>query len=186
MPAQPAATQRPQDGPEAGAPPASPPEPQAAPASSQPPVGDAIASTASKLVGANAVGIAPFLQQTGQSLDPSRANWCAAFVNGLLQANGVEGVQGAGKNIATSFLNRGMAAEGDLQAGDVLVQPRGHPAGGLGGHVGIATGHITEGHGQTYVLMQSGNLNGRVAYSWEPAQSLVVRRAPQPPQQAPQ
>src|SRR5580765_3107925 len=184
MPTQPAAPQWPQDASDAGAPSASPPEPQAATASSQPPVGDAIASTASKFVGANAAGIVPFLQQTGQSLDPTRSNWCAAFVNGLLQANGVEGVQGPGKNIATSFLNWGEPAEGDLQPGDVLVQPRGHPAGGIGGHVGIATGHITEGHGQTYVLMQSGNLNGRVAYSWEPAQSLVVRRAPQPPQQA--
>jgi hypothetical protein len=151
---------------------------------SPPPVGDAIASTAGRLVGNDAVSISPFLRQTGQSLDPTRANWCAAFVNGVLGANGVDGVQGPGKNIATSFLNWGTPAEGDLQPGDVLVQPRGHPAGGIGGHVGIATGHIAEGNGQTYVLMQSGNLNGKVAYSWEPAQSLVVRRAPQPSQQA--
>jgi hypothetical protein len=149
-----------------------------------PPVGAAIASTAGKLVGNNAATISPFLRQTGQSLDPTRANWCAAFVNGVLGANGVDGVQGPGKNIATSFLNWGTPAEGDLQPGDVLVQPRGHPAGGIGGHVGIATGHIAEGNGQTYVLMQSGNLNGKVAYSWEPAQSLVVRRLPQPSKQA--
>jgi hypothetical protein len=148
------------------------------------PVGDAIASTAGRLVGNDAVSISPFLRQTGQSLDPTHANWCAAFVNGVLGANGVEGVQGPGKNIATSFLNWGDPADGELQPGDVLVQPRGHPAGGIGGHVGIATGHIAEGNGQTYVLMQSGNLNGRVAYSWEPAQSLVVRRVPQPSQQA--
>lgn len=155
------------------------------PDDSTPPVGDAIASTAGKLIGNNAATISPFLRQTGQSLDPTRANWCAAFVNGVLNANGVEGTTGAGKNIATGFLNWGAPAEGELQPGDVLVQPRGHPAGGIGGHVGIATGHIAEGNGQTYVLMQSGNLNGKVAYSWEPAQSLVVRRAPQPSQQAP-
>jgi hypothetical protein len=185
MPPAPDAPQGPQDGSEAAPVPA-PPSPQATPAPSQPPVGNAIASTAGKLVGANAAAIVPFLRQNGQSLDAIHQNWCAAFVNGVLGANGVDGVQGPGKNIATSFLNWGTPAEGDLQAGDVLVQPRGHPAGGIGGHVGIATGHISEGNGQTYVLMQSGNLNGRVAYSWEPAQSLVVRRAPQPSQQAPQ
>lgn len=154
-------------------------EPQAAPAPSQPPVGDAIAATAGKLVGANAAAIVPFLRQNGQSLDPTRANWCAAFVNGVLGANGIDGTQGPGKNIATGFLNWGTPAEGNLQPGDVLVQPRGHPAGGIGGHVGIATGHIAEGNGQTYVLMLSGNLNGGVRYSWERASDMVVRRPPQ-------
>lgn len=152
----------------------------------QPSVGDAIASTAGRLVGAKAADIIPFLRQNGQSLDAIHANWCAAFVNAALNANGVPGVEGPSKNVATSFLNWGTPAEGDLKAGDVLVQPRGHPAGGVGGHVGIATGHIAEGNGQMYVLMQSGNLGGKVAYSWEPAQSLVVRRAPQPSQQAAQ
>lgn len=149
-----------------------------------PVVGDAIAGTASRLIGHNGASIIPFLRQNGQSLDSAHANWCAAFVNGVLTASGVAGTQGATKDIATGFLNWGTPAEGDLQAGDVLVQPRGHPAGGIGGHVGIATGHIAEGNGQTYVLMESGNLNGRVAYSWEPAAGLVVRRAPQSSQQA--
>jgi uncharacterized protein (TIGR02594 family) len=146
-------------------------------------VGDAIASTAGRLIGANAAAINQFLRQNGQSLDAIHQSWCAAFVNGVLAANGVDGVQGPSKNIATSFLNWGVPANGDLQPGDVLVQPRGQPAGSVGGHVGIATGHISEGDGKTYVLMQSGNQGGRVAYSWEPAQSLVVRRAPAPPPQ---
>jgi hypothetical protein len=95
-----------------------------------------------------------------------------------LDANGVQGTTGAGKNIATSFLNWGAPAQGDPQPGDVLVQPRGHPAGGIGGHVGIAAGPVAEGSGGRFYLMQSGNLNGHVAYSWEPAQGVVVRRAP--------
>ena len=168
------------------------PAPNPADTSSQPddtppPVGDAVASTVGKLIGSNAADVAPFLRQNGQSLDPTRANWCAAFVNAALSANGIPGVQGPSKNIATSFINWGEPAEGDLQAGDVLVQPRGNPAGGLGGHVGIATGDMAEGNGKSYVLMQSGNLNGKVGYSWEPTESLVVRRAPHPAQQqAPQ
>lgn len=187
MPATPAAPQGPQDGPGADQVAAPPPGPQAGPAPSQPSVGDAIAATAGKLVGANATAIVPFLRQNGQSLDAIHQNWCAAFVNGVLGANGVDGVQGPSKNIATSFLNWGTPADGDLQPGDVLVQPKGRQAGVIGGHVGIATGHIAAGNGQTYVLMQSGNYGGNgghVAYSWEPAQSLVVRRAPQPSQQA--
>lgn len=189
MPPTPDAPGGPQDASGAGPAPALPPAPQVATAPPQPPVGDAIASTAGKLVGANAAAIVPFLRQNGQSLDAIHQNWCAAFVNGVLGANGVQGVQGPSKNIATSFLNWGTPAEGDLQPGDVLVQPKGRQAGVTGGHVGIATGHITEGNGQTYVLMQSGNYGGNggtVAYSWEPADSLVVRRAPQPSRQAPQ
>jgi hypothetical protein len=170
-----------------------PPTPQAAPAPSRPPQlrppasGDAIVSTAASLVGHNAASITPFLRQTGQSLDPTRANWCGAFVDGVLRANGVDGPQGPGKYIATSFLNWGQPADGDPQPGDVLVQPRGHPAGGLGGHVGIATGQIADAPGGlTFYLMQSGNLGGKVAYSWEPAKSIVVRRAPQTSTQAQQ
>ena len=80
--------------------------------------------------------------------------------------------------MATSFLKWGQPAEGAPQPGDVLVQPRGRPAGTTGGHVGIATGHVADGpNGQTYYLMQSGNYKDRVAYSWEPANTLVVRRA---------
>jgi hypothetical protein len=142
-------------------------------------------STAAQFTGADSASIKPFLQQTGQSLDPTRANWCAAFVNGVLAANGVEGTTGAGKNVATGFLKWGASVGGEPQPGDVMVQPRGHPAGGLGGHVGIATGHVAEGQGGTFYLMQSGNLQGKVAYSWEPAQSVVVRRAaPRSTQQA--
>ena len=140
--------------------------------------GSAVASTAANLVGNSAVSIRPFLQQTGQTLDPTRANWCAAFVNGVLAANGEQGTTGPGRYVATSFLKWGAPVDGDPQPGDVLVQPRGHPAGGIGGHVGIATGQIAEGNGRTFYLMQSGNLNGHVSYSWEPAQSVVVRRAP--------
>ena len=96
-------------------------------------------------------------------------------------------VQGPGKYVATSFLNWGQPAQGDPQPGDVLVLPNGRAAGVPGGHVGIATGQIADAPGgRTVYLMQSGNENGRVAYSWEPAQSVVVRRAPQTSTQAQQ
>lgn len=147
----------------------------------QQPSGNDIVATGSKLIGQSSATINPFLRQNGQSLDATRANWCAAFVNGVLDANGVQGTTGPSKNVATSFMNWGEPAQSDPQPGDVLVLPRGHPAGGLGGHVGIATGHVADGsNGQSFYLMESGNLNGKVAYSWEPANSVMVRRAPSP------
>lgn len=143
----------------------------------QPPDGNAITTTAAGLVGNDSSSIIPFLRDHGQSLDATKANWCAAFVNGTLEANGVRGTTGAGKNIATGFLNWGAPVQGDPQAGDVLVQPRGHPAGGIGGHVGIFGGQIADGPGGRFYLMESGNLGGKVSYSWEPASSVVARRA---------
>ncbi|HEY2417120.1 MAG TPA: hypothetical protein VGH84_04320 [Steroidobacteraceae bacterium] len=162
-----------------------PPAAQPAPAPSRPPQdgnaasGTGIVDTAASQMGQTSSSVSGFLRQNGQSLDPTRFNWCAAFVNGALNANGITGTAGAGKNVATGFLNWGTPVQGDPQAGDVLVQPRGHPAGGIGGHVGIFAGQIADGqHGEVYYLMQSGNYNGRVAYSWEPAQTVVARRAP--------
>lgn len=187
---QPDATQPPasQAAPAPREPVVAPPQQAAAPppgSDAQPkPAGEGIVATAAKLTGANGASVVPFLRANGQSLDSTRANWCAAFANAVLNANGVEGTTGPAKNIATSFLNWGQGVDGVPQPGDVLVQPRGHPAGGIGGHVGVATGHVAEGNGQRYFLMQSGNLAGKVAYSWEPAGSLVVRRAPQSSQQA--
>jgi hypothetical protein len=183
MTLKPAATQgapaAPADGQDTTRPPAAQPAPAPSQATQDAPPADgsAVASTASSLVGNNATSIKPFLAANGQSLDPTRANWCAAFVNATLEANGVEGTSGPTKNVATGFLKWGAPVADDPQPGDVLVQPRGHPAGGLGGHVGIATGHVAEGPSGTFYLMQSGNLNGKVSYSWEPAQSIVVRRA---------
>jgi hypothetical protein len=161
-----------------------PPAAQPAPAPSQgaqdgnAASGAGIVDTAASQIGQTSNSVSGFLRQNGQSLDPTRFNWCAAFVNGALNANGITGTAGPGKNVATGFLNWGTPVQGDPQAGDVLVQPRGHPAGGIGGHVGIAAGPIADGpNGQVLYLMQSGNYNGRVAYSWEPAQSVVARRA---------
>jgi uncharacterized protein (TIGR02594 family) len=148
-----------------------------------PPIGQSIADTAAKLAGANSRTIRSFLQQSGQTLDPTQSNWCAAYVNGVLSANGVQGTTGPGRNVATGFLKWGIPADGEPQPGDVMVLPRGHPAGATGGHVGISMGQVSEGKAGTFYLMQSGNLGDKVQYTWEPAGSVVVRRAPPPQQQ---
>lgn len=157
----------------------SPPPPAAAP--QRPPVGQSIAATAGKLSGADSNSIRSFFQQTGQTLDPRQSNWCAAYVNGVLGANGIQGTTGSGKNIATSFMKWGDPVQGEPQAGDVMVLPRGRSPGALGGHVGIAMGQTADGPGGAFFLMQSGNEGDHVAYTWEPARNVVIRRASQTP-----
>jgi len=147
-------------------------------------VGGDIATTGASQIGQTGATINRFLRANAQGLDATKANWCAAFVNGVLNANGVAGTTGKTRDVATSFLQWGQPVQGDPQAGDVLVQPKGHAAGQTGGHVGIATGQVAEGPGGSYYLMESGNVDNKVIYSWEPAQSIVVRRMPQ--RQAPQ
>ncbi len=150
----------------------------------QPASGDAIVATGQSLIGQTGATINPFLRQHGETLDATKSNWCAAWVNGVLDANGVQGTTGGGKDVATNFLKWGQPVQDEPQAGDVLVIPRGRSAGSLGGHVGIATGHVADGPNGPLYLMQSGNSSsgGNVAYSWEPAASVVARRAAPPAQ----
>jgi uncharacterized protein (TIGR02594 family) len=143
-------------------------------------IGDGIVATAAKLGGADSSSIRSFFKQTGQSLDPRQSNWCAAYVNGVLSANGVQGVTGPGKNIATSFMKWGAPVQGEPLPGDVMVLPHGRSPGALGGHVGIAMGQVADGKSGTFYLMQSGNESDRVQYTWEPARGVVIRRAPTP------
>lgn len=125
-------------------------------------------------LGENASQVAPFL--AGQNINPLVDAWCAAFANAALQQ---AGLQGSGSNVATSFEKWGQSvAAGAIQAGDILVQARGHPAGETGGHVGIATGNFKTGpDGALLVEMVSGNLGGRVDRSFERADTLDARRA---------
>lgn len=150
------------------------------------PDGNAIISTANGQMNQDGSTIGDFLKSHGQGLDATQGNWCAAFVNGVLEANGVHGAPpaGVGKNVASSFLEWGNPVDGDPQPGDVLVQSRGRAPGRTGGHVGIFAGQVADGDGGRYYLMTSGNYGDKVAYSWEPASSLVVRRAPELTQQS--
>lgn len=145
---------------------------------SPPQTGSGIASTATSLLGHDSRSIVPFLRSNGETLDSIHSNWCGAFVNATLAANGVAPVSGPGKDVATSYMRWGQPVAGAPQPGDVLVLPRGQQPGATGGHVGIATGQVASGPGGTFYLMSSGNQNGgKVDYSWEPAGSVVARRA---------
>lgn len=120
--------------------------------------------------------IMKFMQAGGVSLDPSRAAWCAAFVNANLQ---LHGIRGSGSQVATSFANWGQGVSpGAAAAGDVIVQMRHHLAGQTGGHVGLATGLTKMVQGHEMLQMIAGNTSNEVKKMWVDAQDDIrVRRA---------
>jgi uncharacterized protein (TIGR02594 family) len=110
----------------------------------------------------------------GIKVDPATTAWCAAFANTSLRAAGFKGVDPAkGGNIANAFGRYGSAVKPeDVQPGDVVVEHRGKGIGGLGGHIGIATGRTSDGQIETI----GGNVGNKVAKSWSNAARVWVRR----------
>lgn len=120
----------------------------------------------------NKADIQQYLKTGGVGMDPTKAAWCAAFVNSSLKQ---AGLPGSGSQVATSFLNYGEKAD-TPQPGDIMVQPRGRAAGQVGGHVGFATGQTREGANGPEYEMFSGNKGNRAVRTWEPASSVQIRR----------
>ncbi len=113
------------------------------------------------------------------NLNPKDIAWCAAFANAALAR---QGFSGTGSNVATSFLDPkwGTTVTGAPQAGDILVQPKGHTFGETGGHVGLATGNVQGTGADLQYEMLSGNSgpgNDAVTKAWVRANELVVKRA---------
>jgi hypothetical protein len=113
-----------------------------------------------------------FIQQNGGDLDPRAAAWCAAFVGASLQHEGIGGGKG---DLATNWETFGAGVNpGNVKKGDVIVLPRGLGPGQMGGHVGMATGEVDP---QGRIRMIQGNKGGKVDYSWENPDDVMVRRA---------
>ena len=150
------------------------------PSPSQPPESAAVPARvraneiASKFVGLNertdAGAIHDFIRRSaGLNVDPRVTPWCAAFVNGVLGASGVEGT---GKLNARSFLNFGTATDRP-KPGDIVVLSRGDPN-GWQGHVGFFQGFDRNGR----VRILGGNQGNRVSVqSFDPRQVLGYRTA---------
>ena len=120
--------------------------------------------------------IKEYLRTGGAGMDPATTSWCAAFVNSSLQRHGV---RGSGSAVANSFQQWGQPVHDGAQRGDVMVLPHGRGPGETGGHVGLATGQTrTDERGRLQYEMVSGNRSDRVLRSWEPANSVMIRRAP--------
>lgn len=116
----------------------------------------------------DAAAISSFIKRSaGISIDPRVTPWCAAFVNAVL---GAQGIEGTGKLNARSFLNFGTATD-DPKAGDIVVFSRG--TGGQG-HVGFFQGYDANGN----ILVLGGNQSNSVRVSsYSPDKLLGFRRA---------
>ena len=108
-------------------------------------------------------------------VDPVRTEWCAAFVNAILELDGIPGSNSVSDNplMARSFLSWGTKVEKEnIQRGDIVVFPRGNQ--GWQGHVGF---FVTEENGEWLIL--GGNQDNTVSYRfYNPRNALGIRRAP--------
>ena len=108
-------------------------------------------------------------------VDPVRTEWCAAFVNAILEINNIPGSSSVSNVplMARSFLNWGEEIHpNDIQYGDVVIFPRGNSE--WKGHVGFYAGTFVQ-TGEWIIL--GGNQNNEVKYSlYYPGRALAVRR----------
>ena len=110
-------------------------------------------------------------------VDPVRIEWCAAFVNAVLELDGIPGSDSVSDYplTARSFLKWGNRVEPkDIQRGDVVVFPRGNSA--WQGHVGFYV--ETQVHdGREYWIILGGNQRNEVRYDvFNPARAISIRR----------
>ena len=107
-------------------------------------------------------------------VDPVRTEWCAAFVNAILEMDGIPGSESVSDYplTARSFLKWGSPINPqDIQKGDIVVFPRGNT--GWQGHVGFYAGRGTNG---MWVIL-GGNQDNQVRYDYyDPKRALGIRR----------
>ena len=111
-------------------------------------------------------------------VDPKRTEWCAAFVNAVLNESGIPGSESVSNVplMARSFLTWGETIQ-DPKAGDLVVFPRGKV--GWQGHVGFYVGSIYRNDVEYYRIL-GGNQNNSVNIEIYPAsKALGIRRAPE-------
>lgn len=115
-------------------------------------------------------------------VDPVRTEWCAAFVNAVLEKNNTLGSDSVNDYplMARSFMFWGERVD-EPKIGDVVIFPRGNR--GWQGHVGfyIETRIINE---IDYYVILGGNQSNAVTYELYPAyRALAIRRGFPAPEQ---
>lgn len=111
-------------------------------------------------------------------VDPVRTEWCAAFVNAILEKDSIPNlydIDSPAPLLARQFLHWGEPVDkANLQRGDVVVFPRGNQ--GWEGHVGfyVETQWVD---GVEYWVILGGNQDQSISYGLYPARSsLGIRR----------
>ena len=107
-------------------------------------------------------------------VDPVRVEWCAAFVNAVLELDGIAGSSSVSDNplMARSFIHWGDTVDrSQIRRGDVVVFPRGGVS--WQGHVGF----YVETQGDRWVIL-GGNQDNTVSYQlFDPRRAIAVRRS---------
>ena len=114
-------------------------------------------------------------------VDPVRTEWCAAFVNAVLELDGIAGSSSVSDNplMARSFVSWGSTVDrSQVRRGDVVVFPRGNVS--WQGHVGFyVESRMVEG--KEYWVILGGNQDNTVNYQlFDPRRAIAVRRGPAP------
>jgi uncharacterized protein (TIGR02594 family) len=106
-------------------------------------------------------------------VDPVRTEWCAAFVNAILELEGIPSNKDHKYPLtARAFLDWGSPINPqDIQRGDLVIFPRGRQ--GWQGHVGFYIGRHSSGN---WIIL-GGNQSNQVRYElYDPKQALGIRR----------
>jgi len=111
-------------------------------------------------------------------VDPVRTEWCAAFVNAILEKDGIPNLNNQSRYpplMARSFLYWGERVErADIQRGDVVVFPRGLE--GWKGHVGFYVETRIQ-NGKEYWVILGGNQENQVRYDlYSASRAIGIRR----------
>lgn len=112
-------------------------------------------------------------------VDPVRTEWCAAFVNAVLEESDIESNNADHKYplLAKSFLDWGQdISKQDIQPGDLVIFPRGNQ--GWQGHVGFYL-KTQEIDGVEYYYILGGNQSNKVSIVlYRAGKALGIRRRP--------
>ena len=113
-------------------------------------------------------------------VDPVRTEWCAAFVNAILELEGIPNNDEHKYPLtARAFLDWGNSINPqDVKPGDIVVLPRGNQ--GWQGHVGFYVTTVDTNKGQRWVIL-GGNQSNSVRYDlYDPKRALGIRRGERP------
>ena len=111
-------------------------------------------------------------------VDPVRTEWCAAFVNAVLEESGIVSNNDHKYPLtARAFLDWGQGiSKEDIEPGDLVVFPRGNQ--GWQGHVGFYL-KTQEINGVEYYYILGGNQDNKVSIvSYRASKALDIRRQP--------
>ena len=109
-------------------------------------------------------------------VDPKRTEWCAAFINSVLEESGIKSNKDHRYPLtARAYLDWGTeVSKEDVQPGDIVVFPRGNQ--GWQGHVGFFVKRHIVGDTE-YWLILGGNQSDKVSIApYRASRSLGIRR----------